>query len=163
LLTPEFAWHFRSLVILRENMRNPRRTALLTVGSALLAVAPKCPVCFLAYFGIFGVTAASASAYRAWLPPLTAIWLALTVGLLFVRTKGWRRYGPAAAGFVAAIVIFTAKFVTANPRAVYAGIATLVAATVWSSWLRTSEPAPACSDCEPLQSRMTVNERESPA
>lgn len=144
-------------------MTKHRRTTSLTFISVLVALAPKCPVCFLAYFGIFGVTAASASAYRAWLPPITAIWLALTVGLLFVRTKGWRRYGPVGAGFVAALLIFTARFVTASPRVVYAGIATLVAATVWSSSLRSSAPAPDCSDCEPLRSRTIVNERESPA
>src|SRR6266508_210258 len=48
-------------------MRQHHRRALLTVSSAHVAVAPKCPICFLAYFGIFGVASASATAYRTWL------------------------------------------------------------------------------------------------
>ena len=143
-------------------MGKHRRTTLLTVTSALLALAPKCPVCFLAYFGIFGVTAASASAYRSWLPPITAIWLALTVSLLWVRTTGWRRYAPVAIGLVAAIGIFTARFVAASPQLLYAGIAMLVAAALWSSWLRTSAAATACSDCGE-EARLKIEERESPA
>lgn len=137
-------------------MRNPRRTTLLTVGSALLAVAPKCPVCFLAYFGIFGVATASASAYRVWLPWITAIWLALTVATLFIRTNGWRRYGPVAVAIIGALSIFIAKFVVPSTPILYAGIVVLVATVLWSSWLRTA--ASQCSQCE-HGPRLTDDER----
>src|SRR5436853_7795686 len=75
-----------------------RRTAFLTISSALLAIAPKCPICFLAYFGIFGVATTSASVYRVWLPPVTAMWLAFTVGMLAFRS-GKRRYRLGLLGF----------------------------------------------------------------
>lgn len=143
-------------------MAKHRRTTLLTFTSVLVALAPKCPVCFLAYFGIFGVSAATASTYRAWLPPITVIWLALTVSLLWVRTTGWRRYAPVAIGLVAAVGIFAARFVAASPRLIYLGIAMLVAAALWSSWLRTSVAAKECSDCSE-EARLTIEERESPA
>src|SRR5713101_3203545 len=88
-----------------------RRTALLTISTALFAVAPKCPICFLAYFGIFGVATASASAYRTWLPPITGFWLALTIAMLAIQRRGKRRYGPALMGFFAALLLVIGKFV----------------------------------------------------
>src|SRR2546428_13780964 len=103
-----------------------RRTALLTISPALLAVAPKCPICFLAYFGIFGVATASASVYRVWLPPVTAIWLALTVGMLFFRLGDQRRYGPGLLGIFAAFAVLVGRFVADYPALVYAGIAALI-------------------------------------
>ena len=117
-------------------MSKHRRTTLMAISSALLAVAPKCPICFLAYFGIFGVATASASVYRVWLPPLTAIWLALTVGMLFFQRGGRRRYGPALLGVVAGLAVFAGKFVIDYQALVYAGIAALVAAVVWRTWSR---------------------------
>jgi hypothetical protein len=139
-----------------------RHNALLAVGSVVVALAPKCPVCFLAYFGIFGVTAASASAYRAWLPVITALWLTLTVAMLFVRMKGWRRYAPVAVGSAAAVTIFTARFIAGSPPVAYAGIVTLFAVVMWSSWLRTSAAATVCSDCR-REGSVVIEERQSPA
>src|SRR5437660_12477578 len=115
-----------------------RRTALMTISSTLVAVAPKCPICFLAYFGIFGVATTSASAYHAWLRPFTAIWLALTVGMLAIQRAGPRRYGPVALGLFAALAVFAGKFLVNDEALVYGGIAALVGAVVWSSWLRGS-------------------------
>jgi hypothetical protein len=126
---------------------NYRRATLFSITSALLALAPKCPVCFLAYFGIFGVTAASASAYRSWLPVVTGLWLTLTVAMLFVRMKGWRRYAPVAVASAAAVSIFTARFIAGSPLLLYAGIVTLFAVVMWSSWLRTSSAPTVCPDC----------------
>jgi len=131
-----------------------RRTTLLAVGSALLALAPKCPVCFLAYFGIFGVAASSASAYRAWLPPITAVWLLLTVAMLAFRTDGKRRYGPIALGVVASLSVFAGKFIVASQLMLYAGIGALIIAAGWSAWSRNSAGRVPCVQCEP-QTRLT--------
>ena len=98
-------------------MRKRRRTTLMTISAALFAFAPKCPICFLAYFGIFGVATASVSGYRAWLPPITGFWLALTIAAtLFWQYRNAAYllplipalalmaacYGPFAAGRIAA-------------------------------------------------------------
>jgi hypothetical protein len=131
-----------------------RRTTFLAVSSALLALAPKCPVCFLAYFGIFGVAASSASAYRAWLPPITAVWLLLTVAMLAFRTDRKRRYGPIALGVVAGLCVFAGKFIVASPSMLYAGLGALIIAAGWSAWLRTSAERVSCVQCEP-QTRLT--------
>ena len=50
----------------------------MVISSVLLAVAPKCPFCLMAFFGAVGSAAVTAPFYRAWLAPLTAIWLGLT-------------------------------------------------------------------------------------
>jgi hypothetical protein len=127
-----------------------RRTTLMAISSAVLAVAPKCPVCFLAYFGIFGVATASASLYRVWLPPLAAIWLALTVTMLFIQSGRQSRYGPGLLGVLAGLAVLVGRFIFDYPALVYAGIAALVAAVVWRSWLRAPVSSELCQQCEQL-------------
>ncbi|HKP39150.1 MAG TPA: hypothetical protein VJT71_19985 [Pyrinomonadaceae bacterium] len=127
-------------------MRKYQRTAWVTLGSALFALAPKCPVCFLAYFGIFGVATASTSVYRVWLPPLTALWLALTIGMLAFGRDTGRKAGPVLLGIFAAIAIFAGRFSINDQRLVFAGLAGLVTATIWRSWLRKRNID--CGQCE---------------
>src|SRR5712692_6539944 len=131
-------------------MWKQQRTTLMGISSALLAVAPKCPICFLAYFGIFGVATASASVYRVWLPPVTAIWLALTVAMLFFQRAGQRRYSPALLGIFAGLAVFVGRFIFDYQALVYAGITALVAAVVWRSWFRRSASTESCSQCDEL-------------
>lgn len=127
-----------------------RRTILMTISSALLAIAPKCPICFLAYFGTFGVATTSASAYRIWLPPLTVIWLTLTVVVLALQRGGQRRYGPALLGVVAGLAVFAGKFVINDQALFYGGIAALMGAVVWRSWFRRPKSSDFCRPCEEL-------------
>jgi hypothetical protein len=122
----------------------------MAISSVVLAVAPKCPVCFFAYFGVFGVATASASVYRAWLPPITAIWLALTVGMLFFQRGGRQRYGPGLLGIFAGLAVFAGRFIVDYPALVYAGIAALVGAVVWRTWSRRSATAESCTQCDEL-------------
>jgi len=129
-------------------MRKRRRTTLMTISAALFAFAPKCPICFLAYFGIFGVATASVSGYRAWLPPITGFWLALTIAMLAFQRRGKRRYGPAALGFAAALLLMTGKFVIDSQVMIFSGIIALLAAAVWRSRIQQSVPAEVCSQCE---------------
>ena len=135
-------------------MRKYPGTAWVTLGSALFALAPKCPVCFLAYFGVFGVATASASAYRVWLPTVTVIWLTLTVAMLALRTDRIRRYGPVAMGVVAGAGVFGGKFIIASQLMLYAGVGALIIAAGWSAWSRTSAERASCVQCEP-QPRLT--------
>jgi hypothetical protein len=131
-------------------MRKQQRATLMAISSGLLAVAPKCPICFFAYFGIFGVATSSVSEYRFWLPPLTAIWLVFTVGMLVFRRDGKRRYGPALLGFFAAVAVLVGRFVLNDQGLIYTGIAALIAAVVWRSWLQKPIPSEGCLQCEQL-------------
>lgn len=131
--------------------RGNRRTMLMTISSALFAIAPKCPICFLAYLGIFGVATSSASAYRAWLPLITALWLALTIAMLAFQRRGKRRYGPAVMGFFAALLLVIGKFVVDSQFMIFAGIIALLGAAVWRSRNQTPISAEGCSQCEELE------------
>lgn len=129
-------------------MLNQGRTKLMVISSVVLAVAPKCPICFLAYFGIFGVATTTASAYRIWLPPLTVIWLTLTVVVLALQRGGQRRYGPALLGVAAGLAVFAGKFVINDQALFYGGIAGLMGAVVWRSWFRRPTSSEFCPPCE---------------
>ena len=131
--------------------RRDRHTTLLTISSALFAVAPKCPICFLAYFGVFGVATASAPVYRAWLPPITALWLALTIAMLAFQRRGKRLYGPAIMGFVAALLLLTGKFVVDSQVMTFAGIIALLGAAGWRSRIQKPISTEVCSRCEELE------------
>lgn len=131
--------------------RKDRRTSFLTISSALFAVAPKCPICFLAYFGIFGVATASASVYRAWLPPITALWLALTIAMLAFQRRGQRRYGPAIMGFIAALLLLVGKFVVDSQAMTLVGIIALLGAAAWRSRMQQPISTEECPQCEELE------------
>jgi len=128
-------------------MWRPRPATVMTASSIVLAFAPKCPICFLAYFGVFGVAAASASAYRIWLPPITALWLALTIVLLALGRNPRGRVGPVALGLVAAAAVFVGRFNLENRLIVVAGLGGLIAATLWRAWSR--QRLPNCNRCDP--------------
>lgn len=136
---------------------NHRRTTLLTISSALLAVAPKCPICFLAYFGIFGVATASASVYRVWLPPLTALWLGLTVAMLAFGRDTGRKAGPVFLSVMASIAVLVGKFIVDDQKVILAGLAGLLTAIIWRSWSR--KRARVCNQCEdqPQSSRKRLD------
>jgi hypothetical protein len=119
----------------------------MVISSALLALAPKCPICFLAYFGVFGITTATASAYRAWLPPITAIWLTLTLATLAFPSK-WRRSGPLLLGFGAALIVMSGKFIWENQTLVGIGIVALLAAIGWRTWLMRASATDDCAQCK---------------
>ena len=118
----------------------------MTASSIVLAFAPKCPICFLAYFGVFGVATASASAYRVWLPPITAVWLALTVGLLSVGRSRRGKLGPVALAVAASVAVFVGRFNLENRFVVIAGLGGLVTATLWRAWSRKRNLN--CGECE---------------
>lgn len=119
----------------------------MTLSSALLALAPKCPICLFAYFGVFGVATTTVTAYRSWLPPLTALWLAVTVTMMVVGQRGKRNWGPPLIGLLAATAVFAGKFAFDQPMLVYAGIGVLAGAVVWNAVLGSRTPVTKCSDC----------------
>ena len=127
-------------------MWKARPSTFMTVSSIVLAFAPKCPVCFLAYFGVFGVAASSASAYRVWLPPITALWLALTVALLAVGRGTQGRIGPVSLALVSGIAVFAGRFNLENRLVMFAGLIGLAGATLWRASSRGRSSS--CDQCE---------------
>ncbi|HJQ27140.1 MAG TPA: hypothetical protein VKA60_24845 [Blastocatellia bacterium] len=137
-------------------MAKQRRTRWMVVSTVVLAVAPKCPFCLMAFFGAVGSAAAAAPFYRAWLAPLTAVWLALTVGVLALPLSG-RRYGPVLLGLLAGLAVFGGKFILDSQALVYVGIAALIGAAAWRAW----RPAPAATEgCAPCERQPLMQRKE---
>ncbi|WP_420127143.1 hypothetical protein [Longimicrobium sp.] len=105
----------------------PRRLLSTCAGTLALAALPKCPLCLLAWAGVAG-SAGFASAYGAWLLPATAAALAVTVGALAAGGAG---AGPVLLALAGAAATLGGKFRLDQPSLLYAGLAALLAATLW--------------------------------
>jgi len=116
------------------------------IGVSLL---PKlmCPVCWPAYAGIVSALGLSFLISTQYLLPLTAAFLAITAAALGFRASQRHGYGPLWLCLIAAATILTGKFYFDVAQAAYAGVALLIAASVWNSWPRHAATTPACPAC----------------
>lgn len=105
------------------------------IGAAMLPKAA-CPACWSAYAGFLSSVGLGVLLDTAWLLPLTAAFLALAVGALAYRARSRRGYKPFFVGLAAAAIVLVGKFVLGSDSAMYAGIAGLVAASIWNGWPR---------------------------
>ncbi len=117
---------------------------LPAVGAALL---PKlsCPACWPAYTALLSSLGVGFVDYTPWLMPATALFLAVTLATLAWRPR--RGFAPLLLGITASAVIVAGKFAFDSEPAVYAGIALLVAASLWKSW--PVQKSSACTSCKP--------------
>jgi hypothetical protein len=88
----------------------------------------------------------------SYLLPLTALFLAIAVGALAFRAKRRRGYRPFMVGLAASAVVLIGKFNFESDVAMYAGLAALVAASLWNSWPKRAETdCPTCVGQESTQ------------
>lgn len=115
------------------------------IGAALL---PKvaCPACWPAYAGFLTSVGLGFLLDTTYLLPLTAAFLAIAVGALAYRARSRRGYLPFAVGLLAAAVVLVGKFTFESEPSMYAGLAVLIAASVWNTWPRQQD-VPACPAC----------------
>lgn len=120
--------------------------ALPAVGAAAL---PKltCPVCWPAYTGLLSAMGVGFINYTPYLLPLTASFLLLSLVALGWRARRRRGYGPLLMGVAASAFLLVGKFAFDSDAAMYAGIAVLVAASVWNSWPRARQAVGDCPAC----------------
>jgi hypothetical protein len=104
---------------------------LPAVGAALL---PKltCPVCWPAYTALLSALGVGFIDYTPYLLPLTLVFLGVTLAMLAWRPR--RGYAPLALGLAASAIALVGKFLFDSDLAAYAGVALLVAASVWNAW-----------------------------
>lgn len=117
---------------------------LPAIGAAAL---PKltCPACWPAYAGMMSALGLGFIDYTPYLLPLTGVFLALTLASLGWRAGSRRGYGPLAMGAASTALVLIGRFVYESEGALWAGVAALVAASVWNSWpRRTAGNCPAC-------------------
>jgi len=115
------------------------------IGAAFL---PKvaCPACWPAYAGFLSSVGLGFLVNTVYLLPLTAAFLAIAVFALAFRARRRHGYGPFALGLVASAIVLIGKFSFESDPAMYAGLAVLVAASLWNSWPRKQRAA-TCPSC----------------
>lgn len=115
------------------------------IGAAFL---PKvaCPACWPAYAGFLSSIGLGFLLETKYLLPLTAVFLAIAVLALAFRADRRRGYGPFVIGAFASAMVLIGKFAFESNPAMYAGLAVLIAASVWNSWPR-QRLATACPPC----------------
>ena len=109
--------------------------ALPGVGASLL---PKlaCPLCWPAYAGLLTTLGLGFLISERYLLAVTAAFLVISITALTFRARYRRGYGPALAGLLAAAIVLTAKFYFESTATMYAGLALLIAASLWNTWPR---------------------------
>ncbi|MBI3836629.1 MAG: hypothetical protein HY288_01675 [Planctomycetia bacterium] len=122
-------------------------TVLAAVGVATLPNLT-CPACWPAYAGLMSSIGLGFLTQTTYLLPLTVAFLFVAVGSLGLRARQRHEYGPFLVGLLAAIVVVVGKFLFDFVPAMYGGVALLIGASIWNSWLqRTKTPScPACAE-----------------
>jgi len=104
-----------------------------TLGAIAVALLPKCPACWSAYAGLSSLLGLSFVVEQRYLLPLTCALLALSLAALGLQARRQRRYGPWLLACAAAIATLTGKFALVHDGLMYAGIGSLLLASLWSS------------------------------
>lgn len=127
--------------------------SLPAIGAAAL---PKltCSACWPAYSGLLSSMGVGFINYTPYLLPLTAALLLLALIALGWRAQRRRAYGPLFLGLAASAVLLVGKFAFDSDAAMYAGMAVLVAASLWNAWPRARKAAGNCPACVPTVTQL---------
>jgi hypothetical protein len=128
--------------------------ALPGIGASLLPVGI-CPACWPAYAGLLGSLGLGALLQVKYLFPLTAAFLALAVWGLAYKARTRRGYGPFYLGLAGSAVVLAGKFYFGFGAAAYAGVALLLAGSVWNAWPRKTA-GNACPACTPAGRELSL-------
>lgn len=113
-----------------------RRQWLALLPGIGVALLPKvaCPACWPAYAGLLSALGVGFLMSRAYLLPLTVLFLGFATAALFVEARKRRRPAPFWLGTIAAITVLVGKFEVDSGPATFAGIGLLVICSMWSTW-----------------------------
>lgn len=73
-----------------------------------------------------------------YLVPLTVFCLLLALAALGFRANRRRGYGPFLVGILAAVLLILGTFLLESSWAVYGAVASLIAASLWNSWPKST-------------------------
>jgi mercuric ion transport protein len=104
-----------------------------TLGAIAVALLPKCPACWSAYAGLSSLLGLSFVVEECYLLPLTCALLTVSLAALGLQARRQRRYGPWLLACSAAIATLVGKFALMHDGLMYAGIGSLLLASLWSS------------------------------
>ncbi len=119
---------------------------VLASGVAALPVLT-CPACWPLYAGLLSALGLGFVDYTPFLLPVTAMLLAIALIPLVWKARQRRGYKPLLAGIAGTVLILAGKFWLENQPLYYAGIAVLLAASIWNIWPKKK----ACDSCIPVQ------------
>jgi len=113
-----------------------RSLAIVPGVVAALLPSATCPACIAAYTGVLSALGLGFLHDERVLRPLIVVFLAVGIASIAWSTRGHRRPGPLVLTLVGSGVVASARLIWSNPPLLYAGIAVLVAASLWNLWLR---------------------------
>ncbi len=138
-------------------MNHRWKQGLLALPGLGVSILPKlaCPACWPAYAGLLSSVGLGFLISTVYLLPLTAVFLALSLGALAFKASRRHGYSPFLLGLVAAIGVLLGKFVWESNPTMYGAVGLLVIASLWNAWPSPHTPseAAACSDCQREQIR----------
>lgn len=110
------------------------KRSLLAVPAIVLSVLPVgiCPACLPLYAGVLSAVGLSFLLSSAYLLPLTALFLSVSVLTLAFRARARRGYGPFALGLVATTLILLGKFSLESNVLAYVGVGLLICTSLWN-------------------------------
>lgn len=137
-----------STVPLPEGEGATWRTTLAAVPSVGVALLPKltCAACWPAYAALLSALGFGFFDYTAYLLPITAVALAVTLATLSWRSADRRGSGPLVLGVVAAALHLVGKFLLDSNVIAYAAVPILIGAAVWNAWPRRIASG-SCKSC----------------
>jgi mercuric ion transport protein len=123
-----------------------KRTAAVLPGIGV-ALLPKltCPLCWPAYAGLLTTLGLGFLLSERYLFGATAIFLLISVAALAFRYQERRGIAPAVLGLTGAAMVLIGKFHFESIAAMYAGLAVLIAASLWNSWPKRLDGS--CPQC----------------
>lgn len=132
-------------------MNSRLKQGLLALPSVGFSLLPKlaCPACWPAYAGLLSSVGLGFLISTAYLLPLTAAFLFLTVAALLFRANKRRGYGPFVLGLVAGSAVLLGKFAWESKLAMYSALGLLVVASLWNAWplADMTGDATTCPEC----------------
>lgn len=118
--------------------------SFIASGVAALPVLT-CPACWPLYAGLLSTFGLGFVNYTPFLFPVTGALLMSALIPLTWKARQRRGYTPLLTGIAGATLILFGKFGLDNQSLYYAGIAVLLAASVWNIWPKNNE----CQTCHP--------------
>jgi hypothetical protein len=117
--------------------------------AAAIGLLPKltCPVCWPAYTAVLSGLGVGFVDYTPYLLPLTALFVAVSIGAFALTARARRNFLPLLVGVPAGAVLLFGKFALDSDILAYAGIGLLVIAP-FLRWRRRDQAS--CSQCAPL-------------
>lgn len=138
------------------------KTQLPVIPAILFALLPKlaCPACWPAYAGLLSAFGMGFLVRTEYLLPATAAFLAIAFAGLWYRAEARRGLRPLCLGVLGGTALLIGKFWIESGPLFYAGLLTLVGASLWNTWPRKPKSATCCQST-PSEVQVTSGVQEN--